>query len=357
MTEMRQGEDYNPESEAGEERQSRRPPRPRRGETSEEPAERPRRTRATEETADSAEPEERPRPRRERDTGSEGRPSRERGRGREESGRPSREPRESKVGKKLNEIPNIKAVILAAILFIVVLISAFVYFGYQSMTGEGSDLDEQIDAADEGGGLFSGLFGGDEELPEVDVPTVDENGFIGIETNSFAYTEEELVMLQEEGMTANQITDYEVQMIDPYLAIEEFQKQKAELLADRFPELKAEAMEKGSPEYKKLISKTYLSLAPFTFTVANPEEMGFFVSSARETVPYEKLGARGKQLFLKVSSYVNGDFFITVNPAEYAKLNDKGSVVINYLQDEDDKGNPLIYDITLDIQDVLPKGE
>ena len=105
-------------------------------------------------------------------------------------------------------------------------------------------------------------------------------------------------MLLDAGYTTDEIDTFEMNFEDAYTKVAEYEEHKKSIIYENFPELKEEAMEKGSEEYNKILNKTYLGLKPFTLK-ADKEGSTFLVSSlVKETVPYEKMGSRGHQNFI-----------------------------------------------------------
>lgn len=234
------------------------------------------------------------------------------------------------------------------IIYIIAGILAVVVIGVGGAYAFGFFNKDSTEPSD-GGGFFSGLFGKEEEL------IAEEDEWYGSEElNLFEYTEEEKLQLAEAGVTADKIMQGEADLIPASTLIAQMEEEKEKLINEKFPELKKEALDGASDSYKKLLNKTYLGLKPFTIKVADEAVFNVTVS-ATETVPYEKLGSKGHQNFVKLKSYKYDDLYVQVPPTQYMQMRDTGSILAHYIVYTDDVGNEIISDIRLEIVDYLPE--
>lgn len=146
-------------------------------------------------------------------------------------------------------------------------------------------------------------------------------------TPAFAYTLEEIARLREAGYTGNEIEDYQTACYDVNYLIQDAEAKRDAWIQEAIAPL----YDTASPEYKESISDTWLSLEERTDMAQYSENIMLYQD--RRNLDYEKVKVYGTQIFIKV--FFDDDlhenyFFIQVTPQEYAKLNDRGNVIVNY---------------------------
>ena len=83
----------------------------------------------------------------------------------------------------------------------------------------------------------------------------------------------------------------------------------------------------ASPEYQELLNKTWLGGAPLNLDAVDPNVI-YNNTSRKMNVDYEKCGAQGSQLFLKLYLDDGTAAFMTVTPNRWKELNDSGNIVV-----------------------------
>ena len=83
----------------------------------------------------------------------------------------------------------------------------------------------------------------------------------------------------------------------------------------------------ASPEYQERLNKTWLGGAPLNLDAVDPNVI-YSNTSRKMNVDYEKCGAQGSQLFLKLYLDDGTAAFMTVTPNRCKELNDSGNIVV-----------------------------
>lgn len=83
----------------------------------------------------------------------------------------------------------------------------------------------------------------------------------------------------------------------------------------------------ASPEYQELLNKTWLGGAPINMDAIDPNVI-YNNTSETQNVDFEKCGAQGTQLFLKLYLDDGTTAFMTVTPNRWKELGDSGNIVV-----------------------------
>lgn len=83
----------------------------------------------------------------------------------------------------------------------------------------------------------------------------------------------------------------------------------------------------ASPEYQELLNKTWLGGAPLNLDSVDPNVI-YNNTSKKLNVDYEKCGAQGSQLFLKLYLDDGTAAFMTVTPNRWKELAETGNIVV-----------------------------
>lgn len=141
------------------------------------------------------------------------------------------------------------------------------------------------------------------------------------------YTQEQINRLREVGYTGTEIEEFALNGEDVDTKVKE-----AEAIRDAWiQEAVAPLYDATSQEYKDMINQTWLALPKRTDIDTWETSASYYTE--RKNLDYEKIEVHGNQLFIKI--YLDDDkhedwFFLNVQPDEWAKLKDKGNVVVNY---------------------------
>lgn len=83
----------------------------------------------------------------------------------------------------------------------------------------------------------------------------------------------------------------------------------------------------ASPEYQELLNKTWLGGTPINMDAIDPNVI-YNNTSETQNVDFEKCGAQGTQLFLKLYLDDSTTAFMTVTPNRWKELGDSGNIVV-----------------------------
>lgn len=126
----------------------------------------------------------------------------------------------------------------------------------------------------------------------------------------WGYTADEIEISSRDGIPAKTLVDQA--KFDRQLA----QKEALDVVRDT-----------ASPEYQELLNKTWLGGAPLNLDAVDPNVI-YNNTSRKMNVDYEKCGAQGSQLFLKLYLDDGTAAFMTVTPNRWKELNDSGNIVV-----------------------------
>ena len=141
------------------------------------------------------------------------------------------------------------------------------------------------------------------------------------------YSQEEVEKLREVGYTGYEIEQFSNDREDFNRLVEEAETKRDLWLRENIAPL----YDSASEEYKAYINQTWLSLSKRKDVDNWDEIAGTY--ELRKNLDYEKIDVYGEQLFIKV--YLDDDehkkfFFVCVTPEQYAKLKNRGNVIVTY---------------------------
>ena len=126
----------------------------------------------------------------------------------------------------------------------------------------------------------------------------------------WGYTADEIEISSRDGIPAKTLVDQA--KFDRQLA----QKEALDAVRDT-----------ASPEYQELLNKTWLGGAPLNLDSVDPNVI-YNNTSRKMNVDYEKCGAQGSQLFLKLYLDDGTAAFMTVTPNRWKELAETGNIVV-----------------------------
>lgn len=126
----------------------------------------------------------------------------------------------------------------------------------------------------------------------------------------WGYTADEIEISSRDGIPAKTLVDQA--KFDRQLA----QKEALDAVRDT-----------ASPEYQELLNKTWLGGAPLNLDSVDPNVI-YNNTSKKLNVDYEKCGAQGSQLFLKLYLDDGTAAFMTVTPNRWKELAETGNIVV-----------------------------
>lgn len=144
-----------------------------------------------------------------------------------------------------------------------------------------------------------------------------------VQQSSVSYSKKEVEALRLWGYTADEIEISSRDGIPAKTLVDQakFDRQ----LAQR--EALDAVRDTASPEYQELLNKTWLGGAPLNLDAVDPNVI-YNNTSRKMNVDYEKCGAQGSQLFLKLYLDDGTAAFMTVTPNRWKELNDSGNIVV-----------------------------
>lgn len=147
------------------------------------------------------------------------------------------------------------------------------------------------------------------------------------------YTETELYALRKWGFTANQIEVAARDGISAEGLVEQAKLDRQEAQKEAFEAVKDTA----SPEYLNLLNNTWLGGDPLDTSGFTPDKIPI-TDKERMNVDFEKVEARGTQLYIKVYLPDGKVAFMQTTPNRYNALPDSGNMVIDVSKEftEDD---------------------
>lgn len=163
-----------------------------------------------------------------------------------------------------------------------------------------------------------------EELQERNPELFEESGETQAEQqSSVSYSKKEVEALRLWGYTADEIEISSRDGIPAKTLVDQakFDRQLAQ------KEALDAVRDTASPEYQELLNKTWLGGAPLNLDAVDPNVI-YNNTSRKMNVDYEKCGAQGSQLFLKLYLDDGTAAFMTVTPNRWKELNDSGNIVV-----------------------------
>lgn len=164
-----------------------------------------------------------------------------------------------------------------------------------------------------------------EELQERNPELFEEDGETQAEQqqSSVSYSKKEVEALRLWGYTADEIEISSRDGIPAKTLVDQakFDRQLAQ------KEALDAVRDTASPEYQELLNKTWLGGAPLNLDAVDPNVI-YNNTSRKMNVDYEKCGAQGSQLFLKLYLDDGTAAFMTVTPNRWKELNDSGNIVV-----------------------------
>lgn len=138
------------------------------------------------------------------------------------------------------------------------------------------------------------------------------------------YKLEDIKILRKWGYTANELEIASRDGITAKALVEQAKKDRESAQREA---LKA-VSDTASPEYQALLNKTWLGGDPIDLSGVDPNIV-YNTETWTENVDYEKCGAQGTQLFVKLYLNNGTSAFMTVTPGRYVELADSGNMVVN----------------------------
>lgn len=168
-----------------------------------------------------------------------------------------------------------------------------------------------------------------EELQERNPELFEENGETQaeqqpvVQQSSVSYSKKEVEALRLWGYTADEIEISSRDGIPAKTLVDQakFDRQLAQ------KEALDAVRDTASPEYQELLNKTWLGGAPLNLDAVDPNVI-YNNTSRKMNVDYEKCGAQGSQLFLKLYLDDGTAAFMAVTPNRWKELNDSGNIVV-----------------------------
>lgn len=164
-----------------------------------------------------------------------------------------------------------------------------------------------------------------EELQERNPELFEEDGETQpvVQQSSVSYSKKEVEALRLWGYTADEIEISSRDGIPAKTLVDQakFDRQLAQ------KEALDAVRDTASPEYQELLNKTWLGGAPLNLDAVDPNVI-YNNTSRKMNVDYEKCGAQGSQLFLKLYLDDGTAAFMTVTPNRWKELNDSGNIVV-----------------------------
>jgi len=158
-----------------------------------------------------------------------------------------------------------------------------------------------------------------DEIPPT--PTTDLFANI-IEQPVYSYPPGDTATLRANGYTGAEIEDYAKAGVSVFDLVQQAQEERQKIYdAEIKPYLDG-----ASEEFKALAADTWVGQSELTFSEDTTKYRYF---SETHNVDYEKLPARGSQLFVKLELDVTGEIlFMQVTPERYVTLRDSGNIVV-----------------------------
>lgn len=138
------------------------------------------------------------------------------------------------------------------------------------------------------------------------------------------YKLEDIKILRKWGYTANELEIASRDGVSAKALVEQAKKDRESAQREALKDVSDTA----SPEYQALLNKTWLGGDPIDLSGVDPNIV-YNTETWTENVDYEKCGAQGTQLFVKLYLENGTSAFMTVTPGRYVELADSGNMVVN----------------------------
>lgn len=189
------------------------------------------------------------------------------------------------------------------------------------------------------GKSFIGRFSSEskeEKEPENEIPAWMQEDY---EIPEFKYTAEEVAELRLNGYTGSEIENYQVTETPAEQLIKKAKEQRQKL----YDEEVAPYMDSASKEYKELAANSWVGQPALEY---DKDVSGFTYYSKTMNVDFEKLPARGNQLYIKLITDAGMILFMNVSPEQYSRLASSGNIVVNVDYTRTRDGKDIITGIT-----------
>ena len=137
------------------------------------------------------------------------------------------------------------------------------------------------------------------------------------------YSDKELALLRKYGYTTDEIEQSASLGIKAKVLLADAKEARERLAYDTIKKLG----DTGTPEYQEIYYNTWLQGEPRNMSGVDPSIIPV-LSSATVNVDYTKLPARGPQLWVKLKLPDGQYAFMSVTPQRYVQLNDSGNMVV-----------------------------
>jgi hypothetical protein len=137
------------------------------------------------------------------------------------------------------------------------------------------------------------------------------------------YSDKELALLRKYGYTTDEIEQSASLGIKAKVLLADAKEARERLAYDTIKKLG----DTGTPEYQEIYYNTWLQGEPRNLNGVDPSVIPV-LSSATINVDYTKLPARGPQLWVKLKLPDGQYAFMSVTPQRYVQLNDSGNMVV-----------------------------
>ena len=144
------------------------------------------------------------------------------------------------------------------------------------------------------------------------------------EQQSLIYNDTELEALRKWGYTGYQIELASQQGLSARGLVDEARAQREEAQKEAL----AAVSDTASPEYQNLLNSTWLGGEPLDLSTVDPTGQ-YTVSRETVNVDFEKIEARGTQLYIKVYFDDGKSAFMQMNPRRYITLPNSGNIVVS----------------------------
>lgn len=162
-----------------------------------------------------------------------------------------------------------------------------------------------------------------DETPVDDTASATPSEVINYAGVDLIYSSDEVEQLRSLGYTGDEIESSSEMGIDYYTLYDTAYNSKAQKEA----EIIKEQGRRGSAAYKEITRNTFLvnKLANYDWNKVNDFPDTY---THKEVVDYQKLPARGRQLFIQAKMTKGPYVFFMIDPYRYAQLPDSGNIVI-----------------------------
>ena len=141
--------------------------------------------------------------------------------------------------------------------------------------------------------------------------------------DSLKYSDKELNLLRKYGYTADEIEQCAKLGIKAKVLLEDAKSAREKLAYDTINKLG----DSGSPEFQEIYYNTWLQGQPRSLINIDPNIIPV-TASQTVNVDYTRLPAKGMQLWVKLKLPDGEYVFMSVTPNRYVKLNDTGNMVV-----------------------------